>query len=34
MSGPILGLAGLVEIAWSQWIKPTENVTRPWSTKP
>ena len=24
--------AGLVEIAWSQSIKPTENFTRPWPT--
>lgn len=28
MSWLILGLAGLVEIAWSQTIKPTENFTR------
>lgn len=28
MSWAILGLAGLVEILWSQTIKPTENFTR------
>ncbi|MFC6010067.1 DMT family transporter [Nocardia lasii] len=28
MSWAILGLAGLVEIVWSQTIKPTENFTR------
>ena len=28
----VLVLAGLVEIAWSQSIKPTENFTRPWPT--
>ncbi len=28
----ILVLAGLVEVAWSQSIKPTENFTRPWPT--
>ena len=28
----VLGLAGLVEIAWSQSIKPTENFTRPLPT--
>ncbi|WP_410642904.1 DMT family transporter [Amycolatopsis sp. lyj-346] len=27
-----LVFAGLVEIAWSQSIKPTENFTRPWPT--
>jgi quaternary ammonium compound-resistance protein SugE len=27
-----LGLAGLVEIVWSQSIKPTQNFTRPWPT--
>jgi quaternary ammonium compound-resistance protein SugE len=27
-----LGLAGLVEIAFSQSIRPTENFTRPWPT--
>ncbi len=32
MSWLILGLAGLVEIAWSQTIKPTENFTRLWPT--
>ncbi|MFI6512187.1 DMT family transporter [Streptosporangium sp. NPDC050855] len=32
MSWPILVLAGLVEIAWSQSIKPTENFTRPLPT--
>ncbi len=29
MSWLVLGLAGLVEIAWSQSIKPTEGFTRP-----
>ncbi|MBG0815930.1 multidrug efflux SMR transporter [Planomonospora sp. ID82291] len=29
MSWALLLLAGLVEIAWSQSIKPTENFTRP-----
>ncbi|MEU8226655.1 multidrug efflux SMR transporter [Kribbella sp. NPDC048915] len=29
MSWAILVLAGLVEIVWSQSIKPTENFTRP-----
>jgi quaternary ammonium compound-resistance protein SugE len=29
MSWVLLLLAGLVEIAWSQSIKPTENFTRP-----
>lgn len=29
MSWAVLVLAGLVEIAWSQSIKPTENFTRP-----
>ncbi|MFC9660936.1 DMT family transporter [Nocardia sp. NPDC127606] len=28
MSWMLLGLAGLVEIVWSQTIKPTENFTR------
>ncbi|MBL1077383.1 multidrug efflux SMR transporter [Nocardia sp. 2] len=28
----ILGLAGLVEIAWSQSIKPTQNFTKPLAT--
>ncbi|MFE5476713.1 DMT family transporter [Nocardia sp. NPDC056541] len=28
MSWIVLGLAGLVEIVWSQTIKPTENFTR------
>ncbi|MEU4812484.1 multidrug efflux SMR transporter [Nocardia fluminea] len=28
MSWVVLGLAGLVEILWSQTIKPTENFTR------
>ncbi len=28
----ILALAGLVEIAWSQSIKPTQNFTRPLAT--
>ncbi|MGF0314710.1 DMT family transporter [Nocardia fluminea] len=28
MSWVVLGLAGLVEIVWSQTIKPTENFTR------
>ncbi|MEV0547762.1 multidrug efflux SMR transporter [Nocardia salmonicida] len=28
MSWLVLGLAGLVEILWSQTIKPTENVTK------
>ncbi|WP_280467440.1 DMT family transporter [Nocardia cyriacigeorgica] len=32
MNWLILGLAGLVEIAWSQSIKPTENFTRPLPT--
>ena len=27
-----LGLAGLVEIVWSQSIKPTQNFTCPWPT--
>lgn len=27
-----LVVAGLVEVAWSQSIKPTENFTRPWQT--
>lgn len=25
-------LSGLIEVAWSQSIKPTENFTRPWPT--
>ncbi|MFD4461149.1 DMT family transporter [Nocardia sp. NPDC058480] len=29
MSWLVLGLAGLVEIVWSQTIKPTENFTKP-----
>ncbi|MFC9993168.1 DMT family transporter [Nocardia sp. NPDC127526] len=32
MNWLILGLAGLVEIAWSQSIKPTENFTKPLAT--
>ncbi|WP_049558240.1 DMT family transporter [Nonomuraea sp. SBT364] len=28
----VLGLAGLVEIAWAQSIKPTQNFTRPLPT--
>jgi quaternary ammonium compound-resistance protein SugE len=32
MSWVILALAGIVEIAWSQSIKPTENFTRPLPT--
>ncbi len=32
MSWAILVLAGLVEIVWSQSIKPTENFTRPLPT--
>ncbi|MEV0688017.1 multidrug efflux SMR transporter [Nocardia sp. NPDC050378] len=28
MNWVLLGVAGLVEIAWSQTIKPTENFTR------
>ncbi|MFE1596650.1 DMT family transporter [Nocardia sp. NPDC058705] len=32
MSWIVLGLAGLVEIVWSQTIKPTENFTRLGST--
>ncbi|WP_030176387.1 DMT family transporter [Spirillospora albida] len=32
MSWAVLVLAGLVEIAWSQSIKPTENLTRPLPT--
>src|SRR3712207_229982 len=28
----ILVAAGLVEVAWSQSIKPTESFTRPWPT--
>ncbi|MGV9301961.1 MULTISPECIES: DMT family transporter [unclassified Nonomuraea] len=29
MNWAILALAGLVEVAWSQSIKPTQNFTRP-----
>ncbi|MEV0347920.1 multidrug efflux SMR transporter [Nonomuraea sp. NPDC050680] len=32
MNWLILALAGLVEIAWSQSIKPTQNFTRPLPT--
>ncbi|MFG1797024.1 multidrug efflux SMR transporter [Nocardia altamirensis] len=32
MNWVVLGLAGLVEIVWSQSIKPTENFTRLWPT--
>lgn len=32
MNWVVLGLAGLVEIVWSQSIKPTENFTRPLAT--
>ncbi|MEV0196503.1 multidrug efflux SMR transporter [Nonomuraea sp. NPDC050691] len=32
MSWLILVLAGLVEVAWSQSIKPTQNFTRPLPT--
>lgn len=32
MSWLILGLAGFVEIAWSQSIKPTDGFTRPLPT--
>ncbi|MCG5218015.1 DMT family transporter [Streptosporangium sp. KLBMP 9127] len=32
MSWAVLILAGLVEVAWSQSIKPTENFTRPLPT--
>jgi quaternary ammonium compound-resistance protein SugE len=32
MNWIVLGLAGLVEIAWSQSIKPTHNFTRPLPT--
>ncbi|MFI6870614.1 DMT family transporter [Nocardia sp. NPDC050406] len=32
MAWLVLGLAGLVEIAWSQSIKPTQNFTRPLAT--
>ncbi|MFC6886618.1 MULTISPECIES: DMT family transporter [Actinomadura] len=32
MNWIVLGLAGLVEIAFSQSIKPTDNFTRPWPT--
>ena len=32
MSWLVLALAGVVEIAWSQSIKPTQNFTRPLPT--
>lgn len=32
MNWLVLGLAGLVEIAWSQSIKPTQGFTRPLAT--
>lgn len=32
MSWVLLVLAGVVEVAWSQSIRPTENFTRPWPT--
>jgi len=32
MGWAVLVLAGLVEVAWSQTIRPTENFTRPWPT--
>lgn len=32
MGWVVLGLAGLVEIIWSQSIKPTENFTKPLPT--
>ncbi|MFF0531413.1 DMT family transporter [Nocardia amikacinitolerans] len=32
MNWLVLGLAGVVEIVWSQSIKPTENFTRPLPT--
>ncbi|MEU6580573.1 multidrug efflux SMR transporter [Nocardia sp. NPDC046763] len=32
MNWLVLGLAGMVEIAWSQSIKPTQNFTRPLPT--
>ncbi|NUS94549.1 MAG: multidrug efflux SMR transporter, partial [Nocardia sp.] len=32
MNWLILGLAGVVEIAWAQSIKPTENFTKPLPT--
>ncbi|MEV6562228.1 multidrug efflux SMR transporter [Nocardia sp. NPDC051756] len=32
MNWVVLGIAGLVEIVWSQSIKPTENFTRLWPT--
>ncbi|MEV0384762.1 multidrug efflux SMR transporter [Nonomuraea sp. NPDC050643] len=32
MSWLVLALAGPVEVAWSQSIKPTHNFTRPWPT--
>ncbi|MFI9505873.1 DMT family transporter [Nocardia sp. NPDC052566] len=32
MNWVVLGVAGLVEIVWSQSIKPTENFTKPVAT--
>ncbi|MRH90405.1 hypothetical protein GFY24_23675 [Nocardia sp. SYP-A9097] len=32
MNWLVLGIAGLVEIAWSQSIKPTQNFTKPLAT--
>ncbi|GGS82297.1 DMT family transporter [Nonomuraea spiralis] len=32
MNWLILGLAGLIEIAWAQSIKPTQNFTKPLPT--
>ncbi|MEU1426125.1 multidrug efflux SMR transporter [Nocardia sp. NPDC005746] len=32
MNWLVLGVAGLVEIAWSQSIKPTQNFTKPLPT--
>lgn len=32
MNWLVLGLAGVVEIAWSQSIKPTQNFTKPLPT--
>ncbi|MDG6107676.1 multidrug efflux SMR transporter [Dactylosporangium aurantiacum] len=32
MNWLVLVLAGLVEIVWSQSIRPTQNFTRPWPT--
>lgn len=32
MNWLVLVAAGLVEVAWAQSIKPTENFTRPWPT--